>query len=129
MELAKFTIPIKPVTKKNSSQIIYVNGKPKLIPSKLYNEYEKNCGWFIPKINITQPVNVKALFYMPTKRKIDLPNLQEALHDALVKYNCIADDNCNIIVSTDGSRVLYDKNNPRTEVIITTTDEKTLQTM
>ena len=89
MELAKFTIPIKPVTKKNSSQIIYVGGHPRLIPSKLYNEYEKNCGWFIPKINITQPVNVKALFYMPTKRKIDLPNLQEALHDVLVKYNCL----------------------------------------
>ena len=129
MELAKFTIPIKPVTKKNSSQIIYVNGKPKLIPSKLYREYENNCGWFIPKLNISQPINVKALFYMPTKRRVDLPNLHEALHDVLIKYNCVKDDDCNIIVSTDGSRVLYDKNNPRTEVFITTSEEEILKNM
>lgn len=127
MELAKFTIPIKPVTKKNSSQIIYANGKPKLIPSKLYREYENNCGWFIPKLNISQPINVKALFYMPTKKRVDLPNLQEALHDVLIKYNCVKDDDCNIIVSTDGSRVLYDKNNPRTEVFITTSEEEILK--
>lgn len=129
MELAKFTIPIKPVTKKNSSQIIYVNGKPKLIPSKLYREYENICGWFIPKLNISQPINVKALFYMPTKRRVDLPNLHEALHDVLIKYNCVKDDDCNIIVSTDGSRVLYDKNNPRTEVFITTSEEEILKNM
>ena len=129
MELAKFTIPIKPVTKKNSSQIIYANGKPKLIPSKLYREYENNCGWFIPKLNISQPINVKALFYMPTKRRVDLPNLHEALHDVLIKYNCVNDDDCNIIVSTDGSRVLYDKNNPRTEVFITTSEEEILKNM
>ena len=129
MELAKFTIPIKPVTKKNSSQIIYANGKPKLIPSKLYREYENNCGWFIPKLNISQPINVKALFYMPTKRRVDLPNLHEALHDVLIKYNCVKDDDCNIIVSTDGSRVLYDKNNPRTEVFITTSEEEILKNM
>ena len=129
MELAKFTIPIKPVTKKNSSQIIYFNGKPKLIPSKLYREYENNCGWFIPKLYISQPINVKALFYMPTKRRVDLPNLHEALHDVLIKYNCVKDDDCNIIVSTDGSRVLYDKNNPRTEVFITTSEEEILKNM
>lgn len=129
MELAKFTIPIKPVTKKNSSQIIYANGKPKLIPSKLYREYENNCGWFIPKLNISQPINVKALFYMPTKRRVDLPNLHEALHDVLIKYNCVKDDDCNIIVSTDGSRVLYDKTNPRTEVFITTSEEEILKNM
>ena len=129
MELAKFTIPIKPVTKKNSSQIIYVNGKPKLIPSKLYREYENNCGWFIPKLNISQPINVKALFYMPTKRRVDLPNLHEALHDVLIKYNCVKDDDCNIIVATDGSRVLYDKKNPRTEVFITTSEEEILKNM
>ena len=53
------------------------------------------------------------------KKDGDLTNLHEALHDILVKYHVIADDNCKIIVSTDGSRVLYDRENPRTEVTIT----------
>ena len=63
-------------------------------------------------------VNVKALFYMKTKRKVDLTNLLEALDDVLVKGGMLVDDNCTIIKSHDGSRVLYDKENPRIEVEI-----------
>lgn len=128
-DMIHFNIPIKPVTKKNSSQIIYVAGKPRLIPSKLYQNYEKACKDLIPDLHINEPINLKALFYMPTRRKVDLPNLQEALHDVLAKYKCIEDDNCNVIVSTDGSRVLYDKNNPRTEVFIEPSSEKILRNM
>lgn len=129
MEIVRFTIPVKPVTKKNSSQIIRVGGKPRLIPSKLYSNYERACKSHIPELHINQPVNIKALFYMQSRRKIDLPNLQEALHDVLTKYRCLDDDNCNIIVSTDGSRVLYDKENPRTEIIIETSNEEILRNM
>lgn len=129
MEIAKFTIPIKPVTKKNSSEIIRIGGKPRLIPSKLYRNYEKACKLFVPSLQINQPINIKALFYMQSRRRVDLPNLQEALHDVLIKYGCIIDDNCNIIVSTDGSRVMYDKHNPRTEVIIETSSEEILRNM
>lgn len=114
-----FTIPVNPVTKKNSSQIIQVNGKPMLIPSKKYTQYEKDCGMFLKPLGIDYPVNVKAIYYRRTKHRVDLCNLHEALHDTLVKYGVLADDNCNIIVSTDGSRVYYDKENPRTEVEIT----------
>lgn len=127
--MINFVIPIKPVTKKNSSQIIYVKGKPRLIPSKQYNKYETSCKPYIPSLNIDMPINIKALYYMPTRRRVDLVNLHEALHDVLVKYNCLKDDNCNIIVSTDGSRVLYDKNYPRTEVYITTSSENILRSM
>jgi Holliday junction resolvase RusA-like endonuclease len=56
---------------------------------------------------------------MPTHRRVDLCNLHAALHDILVKYQVIEDDNSKIVVSTDGSRVLYDKDHPRTEVVIT----------
>lgn len=70
------------------------------------------------KLNISAPVNVKCLFYMPTRRRCDLTNLLEAIDDVLVTYGVLADDNSNIIVSHDGSRVLYDKDNPRTEVVI-----------
>ena len=56
---------------------------------------------------------------MPTRRKVDLINLHSALHDSLVAANILLDDNCAIIKSTDGSRVMFDKNNPRTEITIT----------
>ena len=56
---------------------------------------------------------------MPTRRAVDLTNLNEALHDILVKGQVLVDDNAKIIVSTDGSRVHLDRENPRTEVKIT----------
>lgn len=115
-------IPLPPVTKKNSQRIGYrtVNGKtvPFIIPSAKYKQYEEDCGIFLKPLGIKEPVNIRALFYMPTRRKVDLTNLNEALHDALVVNGTIEDDNCTIVAGTDGSRVLYDKDNPRTEVLI-----------
>ena len=91
------------------------------MPSKLYKSYERNSLCFIPKLKkpIDYAVNVKCLFYMPTHRKCDLTNMLEAIDDIMVKSGLIADDNFTIIESHDGSRVLYDKENPRTEVYIT----------
>lgn len=89
-----------------------------IIPSKQYKEFEESALWYVDRIGIDYPVNVKALFYMKTRRRVDLTNLLEALDDVLVKGGMLIDDNCKIIVSHDGSRVLYDKNNPRIEVEI-----------
>lgn len=66
--------------------------------------------------SINSPVNVKAIYYMPTRRKVDLCNLHEALCDVLVRHGVVCDDNSKIIAAMDGSRVEYDKLNPRTEV-------------
>lgn len=49
---------------------------------------------------------------------MDLTNAEEAIDDILVHYGILADDNCNVLVSHDGSRVLYDKDDPRTEIEI-----------
>ena len=78
---------------------------------------------------IEDPVNVKAIYYMPTRRKVDITNLHEALHDVLTHYAVVADDNSNIIAATDGSRVRYDKTNPRTEVTITPMNDEPCQQM
>ena len=97
-----------------------VNGYPRIMPSKAYKQYEKDCKPFMPKITtIKEAVNVQAVYYMPTRRKVDLCNHHEALHDILVRYGVLEDDNYKIIASTDGSRVEYSKDNPRTEVTIT----------
>lgn len=118
--MIEFTIHIPPRTKKNSQQIIMCKGRPMIIPSKLYKEYEKACGIYLPRIEtIDRPVNVQAVYYMPTRRRVDLCNLHEALCDMLVHYGIVADDNSRIIATMDGSRVEYDKEHPRTEVTIT----------
>ena len=124
-----YTIPLSPVTKKNSSQIVFAGAKcpvckrgriARLLPSKKYREYEKAALWCLKrKEPITKPVNVQCLFYMPTARKVDLTNLLEAVCDALVTAGVLADDNSKIVVSHDGSRVLLDRDKPRTEIYIT----------
>lgn len=123
----RYTIPLTPVTKKNHQQII-INTKtkrPMVLPSKQYRAYEMDCGPYLrpPLKPIDYPVNIKAVYYMPTNRRVDLCNLHEALCDILVKYGVIADDNFKIVHSMDGSRVYKDKENPRTEILITKVED------
>ena len=121
MDDIKFTIELDPKTKKNSSRICRAaNGRVFVRPSKAFEDYQKQCGIFIPRINkpIDYQINIKAIYYMKTRRKVDLSNLHAALHDILTHYGLIADDNMKIVIATDGSRVLYDKAHPRTEVTI-----------
>ena len=117
----KFIIPLQPISKKNSQQI-FINrktGKPFIMPSQKYKDYEAAAAWFIPKhIRINQPCNIKCLFYMRNRQKCDLTNFLEAIDDVLVKVGFLADDNYTIVQSHDGSRILHDKENPRTEIYI-----------
>lgn len=138
MKDIKFIIPLTPVTKKNHQEIRYrwgqdkKTGKPKKVPfisqSEVYKRYEYEAGWYITggvkNMKISAPINIKCLFYMPDKRRVDLPNLLNAIDDVLVKYKIIADDNCDIIVSHDGSRVIKSSANPRTEVTISFYDRE-----
>ena len=118
-----FTIYGNPKTKKNSSQIIMNQrtGRPMVIPSKAYKQYEKDCGMQLngKGLKINYPVNIKAVYYRKDRRKVDLSNLHEALQDILVKYGVLEDDNYTIVASHDGSCVRIDKEDPRTEVEIT----------
>lgn len=140
-------IPLQPVTKKNSQQI-YINARTKrpfVSQSEAYKKYERSCKEYLnittttkTKISnilneiittpqyadtanfpISYPVNIQALYYRGDRRRVDLPNLHEALCDILVKHGILADDNFNIVAGMDGSKVLYDKEHPRTEITIT----------
>ena len=107
-------------SKKNSQSII-VNPrthKPMIIQSKLYKQFEQECGYYLLKYkkNINTPVNLKCTFYVKDRRKRDIVNLLNAIQDILVKYGVIADDNYNIVKSVDGSRIMYEKG--REETII-----------
>lgn len=121
--ILKFTLDIPCKTKKNSQQILInrKTGRPFVSQSSAYKAFEKAALMLIPneaKAVINYPVNVKAVFYMQTKRKVDLANLNSAIHDILVSALVLADDNRDIIASTDGSRVYYDKEHPRVEITI-----------
>jgi Holliday junction resolvase RusA-like endonuclease len=112
----------EPRTKKNSQRIVMAGGRPVLLPSKPYKEYREVCMWKIPgwqKTRINEPVNLQCVYYLGTKRRVDLCNLIEATCDILVDAGVIADDNSKIVVSHDGSRVKLDRDNPRAEITIT----------
>lgn len=111
----------RPITKKNSSRIVKCGNYTKIIPSKQYSKYEKDCLRQITgdkKKAINTAINLKCVYYMPTKHKVDLVNLLEATCDILVKAKVLEDDNINIIMGHDGSKALYDKDNPRVEIEI-----------
>ena len=100
---------------------------PYIVPSEAFENYQQSALWFIPKGEpkgkpINTPVNVKCLFYIPDRRKVDLTNLLEAVDDIMVTAGLLADDNYTVVESHDGSRVLYDKERPRTEVYIRPTE-------
>jgi Holliday junction resolvase RusA-like endonuclease len=126
----EFTIELPPVTKKNSGQ---VTKSGIVLPSKAYRQYEKDAVRLIPayaRLHIDEPVNVCATYYTKIdyyaegrKARVDITNLENALLDVLVAAGVLADDNCTIVISTDGSRVKHDKKNPRTEVVITAISE------
>lgn len=118
----ELTILGDPRTKKNSQRLIRTGLKTIPIYSKAYEQYRDD---FIRQVTgdkkhgVAFPVNVKCLYFMRTRRLVDLVNLLEATNDLLVEAGVLADDNSNIIVSHDGSRVYYDRKDPRVEIEIT----------
>lgn len=123
MRELSYTIPLPPVTKKNHLQI-RINrqtGKRFVAQSDAYRDYAQKAVWYLrprPTEPIREPVEVCCRFYMPTLRRVDLTNLLEAADDILVDAGVLADDHSGILVSHDGSRVLLDRQRPRTEIRI-----------
>lgn len=118
----RILINLPPVTKKNSQQIIWNRKlkKPMLIQSAKYRQYEKDCALYLKNVEpFLDACNLECKFYMPTHRRVDLSNLISAISDVLVHYGILIDDNSKYIKGYDGSRVLYDKTSPRTEILIT----------
>lgn len=119
------TIHGDPRTKKNSQQLVSRGGRMIPIPSKAYREYRETFA--AQAGHLSQPLggkwNVQCLYYMQTRRKVDLVNLLEATNDLLVDSGVLPDDNSLVIASHDGSRVRYDKEDPRVEIIMQRVDE------
>lgn len=135
MELT-YTIPLDPRTKKNHQMIAGSGGRCPLCgkPKKQFirqgkpgTEYTFRATTYLqprPDKPIDKPVHIRYLFYMGTRRRVDKLNLQAAADDLLVSCGILKDDHSGIVCSHDGTRVLYDKENPRTEVYITDFEEE-----
>ena len=123
MDRLAFTIPGPPRTKKNSPMMI--KGRNLLLPSEAFRKYSvatkpfwAHEGALLLGKPIDYPVNVCCVYYMDTKRIVDLVGLLQGSLDLMVENGILKDDNARIAVSYDGSRVLYDKECPRVEVTI-----------
>lgn len=123
--IIELTLLGRPITKKNHTQR---TRSGKQIQSKAFLKYESDCLWQIPstvRLGIDKKCNVRCLYYMTidyykegSKAQIDLVGLLQGTLDILVKAGVLEDDNCRIAATYDGSQVLYDKANPRTEILI-----------
>lgn len=133
MSIYKAIIPGEPTTKKNSQKIINnpKTKRPMIIQSDKYRLYEKVAGYYLPKLErpISEAVNVRCIFYRSTRRRFDLTNGLEAIHDILVKYGVLSDDNFDIVAGVDGSRVYIDKERPRVEIYIEPLEDMTIKTI
>ena len=109
--------PLKQWVKQSAQHDKWAKDAAEQITVQLYQnahskEFEKTV------FPIAEPVNVQAMFYMGTRRKVDTLNLLAAVDDMLVAAGVLGDDNYTIVAAHDGSRVLYDKENPRIEIEI-----------
>jgi Holliday junction resolvase RusA-like endonuclease len=121
-----FLITGKPISSKNSRPV-FVNsatGKRFVGKSARLIEYTDSALWQLKaqkakngsRSPLTEDLHIRFIFYVPDKRKRDLTNLEQLPSDLLEMAEIIKDD-CQI-KSKDGSRILIDKKNPRTEIEI-----------
>lgn len=131
MKVLKYVVHGDPRTKKNSQKIAGSGRRcPKcgkfekqwIRQGDTHDAYAKSAAKQIyprPRRPIDYPINIRYLFYMETRRRVDQLNLMAAMDDILIDVGVIADDNCRIVAAHDGTRVRYDRENPRTEIYIT----------
>ena len=115
------TIRGDPRTKKNSQRLMRFGCRIVPMYSQAFEQYREDFLRQVTgdkKRGISFPVNVKCVYFMRTRRKVDLVNLLEATNDLLVDAGVLADDNSMIVAGHDGSRVKYDRIDPRVEIEI-----------
>ena len=118
-----YTITGNPIVKKNTQKVVRIHGRPTVVYSSQYRGWLNNAldeleDQAKPDQPVDYPVLLVCKFFMQTLRIVDLSALYEGIQDTLVKAEILKDDNFNIIIGHDGSRVLLDRENPRIEVAI-----------
>ena len=125
--MLSYTVSGNPIVKKNTQKVVWRNGRSIVVYSAQYRAWLNNAMDELalqkrPDEPIDYPVLLVCKFFMQTLRVVDLSALYEGIQDTLVKMEILKDDNFNIIIGHDGSRVLLDRKNPRIEVAIVPAD-------
>lgn len=123
----KLTILGNPASKKNSQVVAWNNKthRPFISQSDRYKRWAKevtkqlNLWVDRPELPFNIPVRLTYVFYKDSRRLCDDLNLSAAMDDILVQASVIVDDNRDWVSDHDGTRVFYDKENPRVEITIT----------
>ncbi len=117
-----FEIPGPPRTKKNSSRLDLRGVRPRKIPSKAFEEWNKQAQLHLMQVRrkwdvmpLECPVNCRATFYRDAFRG-DAVGYYQALADALEEAGIVENDS--LIVQWDGSRLKVDAVNPRIEGVL-----------
>lgn len=106
-----------------------VKARPMLLPNKKYMEWERGAIYQLQTQKaaqnaptITEPVNVASIIYRLTKRRIDLTNLHQSIHDVLERAGILENDF--LVETTNGSRRILgvEKGKERVDIYITKAD-------
>lgn len=121
--MLSYTVTGNPIVKKNTQKVIHRGGRSFVVYSAQYRSWLNNAMDELalqkrPDQPIDYPIILVCKFFMQTLRVVDLSALYEGIQDTLVKMEILEDDNFNIVIGHDGSRVLLDRKNPRTEISI-----------
>ena len=123
--ILSFTIPGRPSTKKTSQRVVRRGGFTKVLPSALYEKYEKHCKEYCENVwkNQANPpidcgISVKLKVYLNSWIVGDECGYQQAHGDIIQAHGIIEDDMWIHWVDCDSHMIFYDKDNPRIEVEI-----------
>lgn len=105
---------------KNRKQIIYVQGRPRLIPGKLAQRFFIDASKQLLGVPAFTgfPAKIHAVFYFSTRHRRDLDNALTSVLDLLVQNHILEDDaytHVNEIHAVYGG---YDKASPRCEITL-----------
>ena len=122
--LGEYTITGQPYVKKSNQRVVMFGGRIRKVDTPRYKEWHASALQQLlvqprPAVPIESRVSLKCRFYVKTRGRVDLSALYEGIQDVLVEMGILSDDNYKIVASHDGSRVFYDKENPRMEIEIT----------
>lgn len=122
--ILRYKILGQPYVKKSNQRTVMFRGRIRKIDTPRYKEWHNSARLQLlshkkPVQPIDFPINLCCFFYMKTRGRVDLSALYEGIQDVLVEMGILSDDNYKIVASHDGSRVFYDKENPRMEIEIT----------
>lgn len=107
-------------SKKNWTFTIWKNWKQIKLPSKKYQDWEKEQIKEVKWISLDNQENlcITCDFYLPDNRKTDLSNKFESIADMLVKAKVLEDDNAKILSEVHLVYRWVDKENPRVIISI-----------